>query len=75
MSARPQEHEQDHFVGPEAPQRPLIADLEPDQLVHETLRPVPPAQLSRRARAGLWALRIFAIALGVMVIYAFVDSL
>ena len=73
MSAPPRERE--HVVGPEAPQRPLIAHLEPDQLVHETLRPVPPARLSRRARAGLWALRIFSIAMGAMVIYAFVDAL
>ncbi|HEX5224279.1 MAG TPA: hypothetical protein VFW29_04020 [Solirubrobacteraceae bacterium] len=73
MSAQPPGEE--HVVGPDAPQRPLIAHLEPDQLVQETLRPVPPAQLSRSSQAGLWALRVFAIAMGAMVIYAFVDSL
>jgi hypothetical protein len=74
MGARPA-IEEEPVVGPEAPQRPLIAHLEPDQLVSETFRPVPPARLSARARAGLWALRIFAFAMGAMVIYAFVASL
>jgi hypothetical protein len=50
----------------------LIEGLEPDQLAEVAARPVPRAHLGPRARAGLWALRLFTIVVGVMVIYTFV---
>jgi hypothetical protein len=53
----------------------LIMHLEPDQFVAATNRPVPSAPLSRRAAAGLWALRIFVVLVSIMVIYTFVDRL
>jgi hypothetical protein len=53
----------------------LIMDLERDQFVVETSRPVPPAPLGARAAAALWALRMFVILVGLMVIYTFVDQL
>jgi hypothetical protein len=49
--------------------------LEPDQLVTETSRPVPPASLSGRARAGLWALRVFVTIVSAMVVYTFISQL
>ena len=49
--------------------------LEADQLAAETSRPVPPAKLSRRAVAGLWALRVFVVTAGAIVIYVFVSNL
>ena len=49
--------------------------LESDQLVADASRPVPRARLSRRASAALWALRIFVIAIGAMVIYSFFAQL
>jgi hypothetical protein len=55
---------------------PLLPSyLEADQLVAETSRPVAPARLPRRAMAGLWALRVFAIVMGALVIYVFVSQL
>lgn len=53
----------------------LIMHLERDQLVAETARPVAPAQLGRRALAGLWALRLFAILVSAMVVYTFIARL
>lgn len=53
----------------------LIMDLERDQFVAETSRPVPRAALSARATAGLWALRVFVVLVSLMVIYTFVDQL
>ncbi len=53
----------------------LIMNLEPDQLVVETLRPVPRALLSRRALLGLWALRVFVVIVSLMVIYTFIEQL
>jgi hypothetical protein len=53
----------------------LIMDLERDQFVAETSRPVPRAPLSSRATVGLWALRAFAVLVGLMVIYTFVAEL
>jgi hypothetical protein len=53
----------------------LIMDLERDQLVVETSRPVPRALLSQRAKAGLWALRVFVVLVSLMVIYTFIDQL
>lgn len=54
---------------------PLIMNLEPDQFVAETSRPVARIALRPRARAGLWALRIFAVTVSAMVIYTFVAQL
>ncbi len=53
----------------------LIMHLERDQFVAETSRPVPRAALSARAQAGLWALRVFVVLVGLMVIYTFVEQL
>ncbi len=53
----------------------LIMHLEPDQLVVETFRPVGRAQLSSAARTALWTLRIFALVVGLMVLYAFIVNL
>ncbi len=50
----------------------LIEYLESDQLVEERARPLSPARLSERATLGLWALRVFAIVMALMVIYTFV---
>lgn len=53
----------------------LIMDLDRDQFVAETSRPVPRAVLSARTAAGLWALRVFAILISLMVIYTFLHQL
>jgi hypothetical protein len=53
----------------------LIAYLESDQLVVERARPVGRAALSRRTQVGLWALRVFTIVVGAMVIYTFISQL
>jgi hypothetical protein len=53
----------------------LIMHLERDQFVAETSRPVPLAALSARAITGLWALRVFVILVGLMVIYTFISQL
>jgi len=52
-----------------------IDHLEPAQLDSHTRRPVAPAVLSRRARAGLWALRVFVLIVTAMIIYTFVTHL
>jgi hypothetical protein len=49
--------------------------LERGQLVIETSPPVPRAVLGGRAAAGLWALRVFAVLVSLMVIYTFTDQL
>jgi hypothetical protein len=49
--------------------------LEHDQFVADTDRPVPRAQLSTRAAAALWVLRIFVIIIGAMVLYSFFSAL
>jgi hypothetical protein len=49
--------------------------LEADQLAAETSRPVPRARLSKRAVVALWALRVFVVVGGVMVIYVFIANL
>jgi hypothetical protein len=49
----------------------LVMDLERDQFVAETSRPVARASLSPRATAGLWALRVFVVLVSLMVIYTF----
>jgi hypothetical protein len=53
----------------------LIMHLEPDQLVAATMEPVAPAPLGPRAKAMLWALRIFVVLVSIMVVYTFVDRL
>jgi hypothetical protein len=53
----------------------LVMHLERDQLVEETERPVPRAELSLRATAGLWLLRAFAVIVGLMVVYTFFAQL
>jgi hypothetical protein len=53
----------------------LIMHLERDQLVAETTRPVPPAELGTRAVAALWALRVFVVLISAMVIYTFIYQL
>jgi hypothetical protein len=57
-----------------ADEEPVMV-LEQDQLAIDTRRPVPRKQLSRRASAALWALRIFVIVVGAMVVYAFFSQL
>ncbi len=53
----------------------LIMDLERDQFVAETSRPVPLAGLGARAKAALWALRVFVVVVSAMVVYTFVYEL
>jgi hypothetical protein len=53
----------------------LVRFLERDQLASDRSRAVPRAQLSARATAGLWALRIFGLIVGAMVIYTFFSQL
>jgi hypothetical protein len=59
----------------ERPEDELIMHLERDQLVAETSRPLPEAQLSPRARAAAWTLRVFVLVVSAMVIYTFIDQL
>jgi hypothetical protein len=53
----------------------LVEHLEADQLVAATLEPVARARLHRRTQAALWALRVFVVLVGAMVIYTFVARL
>ena len=53
----------------------LITFLEQEQLVSDRSIAVPPARLSGRTRAALWALRIFTLIISLMVIYTFVSQL
>jgi hypothetical protein len=53
----------------------LIDFLEPDQLVADKTRPLGRASLSKRATVALWALRVFVLVVGAMVIYTFVAQL
>jgi hypothetical protein len=55
--------------------RDLLTYLEPEQLVADRSRPLPRAQLSARATALLWTLRVVVVVLSVMVIYTFVSQL
>jgi hypothetical protein len=65
----------DSHDGEEGGGEELFMYLEPGQLVAETRRPVPRAQLSPRAAAGLWVLRIAVVLLTAMVLYAFIARL
>jgi hypothetical protein len=62
-------------ASPQATEEELIMHLEPDQLVAATAEPVALAPLGPRAKALLWALRVFVVLVSVMVIYTFVDRL
>jgi hypothetical protein len=53
----------------------FVGYLERDQLETETDKHLRRAPLSLRAQAGLWALRIFVLAVSVMVIYTFISQL
>ncbi len=53
----------------------LIMHLERDQFVAETSRPVMRAPLRPRATTALWALRLFAVLVSLMVIYTFIHQL
>jgi hypothetical protein len=53
----------------------LVGELERDQLVAATSHPVARAPLGRYAAATLWALRVFVLVVGAMVIYTFIDQL
>jgi hypothetical protein len=57
-------------LGP-APSEEMIENLERDQLVSETARPLARARLTRRTSAALWTLRVFVIVVGAMVTYTF----
>ena len=62
--------------GPEPPaDAALVGYLERDQLTADTAIPLPRAPLSRRAKAGLWLLRIAVILIGAMVVYTFAAKL
>ncbi len=65
---------------PRTPQPPALDEelfmaLERDQLVAGRHRALAPARLSARARGALWALRIFVLLVGAMVIYTFFAQL
>jgi hypothetical protein len=49
--------------------------LEPGQLTTAARRPVPRAQLGRRATIALWTLRVLVIILSAMVTYTFFSQL
>ena len=53
----------------------LVMHLERDQLVAETDRPVPRAELGPGITAFLWALRVFVVIGAIMVAYTFIESL
>jgi hypothetical protein len=62
-------------AAPPQDEEQLIMHLEPDQFVAATAEPVAPAPLGARAKALLWALRIFVVLVSIMVTYTFVDRL
>jgi hypothetical protein len=53
----------------------LVEELERDQFVAATSRPLGRAPLGRYVAATLWALRVFVLVVGAMVIYTFIDQL
>ena len=59
----------------EEPPTRHIDHLEPAQLDAHARRPVAPAALSGRTRAGLWALRVFAFIVTAMILYTFITQL
>jgi hypothetical protein len=76
MSCQPEHATGEPLPPPRADADGLPLDLlEPGQFDADTARPVPRAQLSSRARTGLWLLRIFAVIVSAMVVYTFVSQL
>jgi hypothetical protein len=72
----------EHAVGittaaqpPDVGVQELAVFLEPGQLLIGQERQIPRAALGPRARAALWALRVFVIAVSAMVVYAFFAQL
>lgn len=53
----------------------LVMFLERDQLAAGRARRVARASLSRRTEIALWALRLFGLIVGALVIYTFIASL
>ncbi len=53
----------------------MIGALERDQLVADRQHPLPRASLGQGSQIALWALRIFVIVVGAMVIYTFFAQL
>jgi hypothetical protein len=53
----------------------MVMFLERDQLMSDRRRPLPPAEIGTRAHVALWALRIFVLIVGLMVIYTFCAQL
>jgi hypothetical protein len=53
----------------------MVMFLERDQLMSDRRRPLPPAEIGTRAQVALWALRIFVLIIGLMVIYTFCAQL
>jgi hypothetical protein len=53
----------------------MVMFLERDQLVADRRQPLPPANIGRGAEAALWALRIFVLIVGLMVIFTFCAQL
>ena len=52
-----------------------IMHLERDQFVAETSRPVARAPFTPSVTAALWALRVFAVVVSLMVVYTFIRQL
>lgn len=75
MQANADLHAQGQRPAPEIDEDELVGFLERDQLVSDKTIPVPQAVLSPAARGALWALRIFVLVVGAMVIYTFVAQL
>ena len=63
-------HRQHIFEG--EPDEDLILALEPDQLVEAMDAHLPRRPMGRRTAVGLWALRLYVLALTAMAVYAFV---
>ena len=59
----------------QAEEEEMVGSLERDQLVAGRRNPLPRANLRARSDAALWALRIFALIVGAMVIYTFFAQL
>jgi hypothetical protein len=56
---------------PDVDHEELVEFLESDQLVTARSRPLGRRVLDRRVTIALWALRVFVVVVGVMVIYTF----
>jgi hypothetical protein len=52
-----------------------IMHLERDQFVAETSQPVARAPFTPSVTAALWALRVFAVVVSLMVVYTFIRQL